>query len=91
MKRRRIDKQMIRQAAMRAFIYNLGLEVILWGLVLFAVSRHHLVTILSYELILQLIIMLMLGIYGITLAVFAAGIAAGVIKAGKEEQYEETV
>lgn len=81
---KKINKNGIQQAALRAFIYNVVLEVILWVLILFFISKQHLVTILPYELLLHLVIMLMLGIYGITVLVFVIGLLLECFKKSRD-------
>lgn len=88
MKIRRIEKRMIRRSALRAFLYNVVLEGILWILVLFAVSKRHLTAVLSYQFQLHLLLMLMLGIYGITAVVFVVGVLVEIL--GKETGNEKT-
>lgn len=84
----RSKNRIIQKAAVRAFIYNIVLEVVLWALILFIISQHHWAAVLSYELLLNIVILLMLGIYGITLVVFIIGILMGLLgkKAGNNEE-----
>lgn len=81
-------KSVVRRAALRAFLYNLVLEAVLWALVLFAIAQHTLVAVLSYEFLLYLLILLTLGVYGITAFVFVLGILMELFKRKKEERHE---
>lgn len=85
----KINKMIVKQSALRAFIYNLVLEGVLWAFILFAVSRHHLTAVLSYELLLHAVILLMLGIYGVTFIAFILGILTGLLVGGKGEEDEK--
>lgn len=84
----RNKNEIIQKAAVRAFIYNIVLEIVLWALILFIISQHHWAAVLSYELLMNIAILLMLGIYGITLVVFIIGILMGLLgkKAGNNEE-----
>lgn len=84
MKKQKNIREIVRQAGIRALIFSLILEGAVWGVTAFAVSRHHLVAILSYQLMLHLLLLLLVMIYGITLIIFITGIGVGILTKGEK-------
>lgn len=71
------------KAAARSFVYNMILSAIVWTLVLF-IANSKIGAALSYEVLLNAVILLLIGVTGITVLVFVLGILCGLIgKKGK--------
>lgn len=85
----KITKKTVQTAALRAILYNLVLQALLWGILL-AFSKTRLVAVLSYEFLLQLVILLMLAVYAITFLVFVIGIIMDGFTKRKDDDNEKT-
>lgn len=85
----RITKKTVQTAAVRAFLYNLVLQALLWGILL-AFLRTRLAAVLAYEFLLHMVILLMLAVYAITLLVFVIGLLMDGLTNRKDGSNEKT-
>ena len=90
MKKQKRIGEIVQQAGLRAVIWNLVLEIILFIIAKTAVAAHHLTTVLNYQLLLHLLLLLLIGIQMITFVVFLTGTLMGIVgqcwqKRGGEE------